>query len=423
MKRMDNSQIFLSMLWCCAVILLTGVVVFYVSQIVLIPIVGKNALEPLVYYLLIAAFGPAYWFGYLRKESEDGKKRYALEYPFDWKNELKDFFLGEGKYLVALFAAFAVMWEIAYRLKLNPVFIPVNCFLPAAMILRQFPVLRAVFGVAVSLTEIVILTLWVHKRDYKDRIRELRKRADTKAAAEKPVRSDAEQYIIDRDYYYLATVGWKDRLMFFGLTLLYNGVTYYIVRWLAMVFTSVFGTMESGVAFQVLTTIPAALLIPLLLTFRDVRKAVPKLYSLADKETGWLKKAFSLAGPGEALRFLLGMLPLPFLMYGAITSPLTYLLYQLAYVNPTDRFDEIMVENAATLRDFLVFLAIYAVYYIVYELLLYWKIGREVRRQYEYLTGAMQEREHYDLAGTSYRKRIAKAPASSEEKDSDETET
>ena len=60
MKRMDNSQIFLSMLWCCAVILLTGVVVFYVSQIVLIPIVGKNALDPLVHYLLIAAFGPAY---------------------------------------------------------------------------------------------------------------------------------------------------------------------------------------------------------------------------------------------------------------------------------------------------------------------------------------------------------------------------
>ena len=144
---------------------------------------------------------------------------------------------------------------------------------------------------------------------------------------------------------------------------------------------------------QVLLTIPVAIVLPSFLVHRYLASAVPKLFSLRDDVSLWHKKAIRLIAPEEAVRFLIGLVPLPFTEYGVLTSPVTYLLYTLVYVNPTDKYEEVMVNHHASLIDTAVFLLIYLIYFALYNFFLFRKFKKEVIRQHTYLEGCLAEKQ------------------------------
>ena len=205
-----------------------------------------------------------------------------------------------------------------------------------------------------------------------------------------------DQQIIQRDFFYSHPIRFANCIAFAALSLAYNAAVYYIIQWICIALTTMFGPIESTVVLQVLITLPLSAVVPTLLVFRYIRNVVPRFYSLSDGEEGWRKKALQLIMPGEAFRFLLGLLPEGFLQYGVISSPLTYRIFSRLYVNPTGRFDVIMTEKSASITDWIVFLIVYLAYYGIYEFLLLRKMKHEVHRHCEYLRGTMDERKYND---------------------------
>ncbi len=200
------------------------------------------------------------------------------------------------------------------------------------------------------------------------------------------------QQIIERDFYYKKEVTSSDILKFIGISIIANLVAYYYV----LCFTSLISLWKGTatyVVLQVLLTIPVAIVLPSFLVHRYLTSAVPKLFSLNDDVNLWYKKALRLMVIEEALRFVIGLLPLPFTAYGVLTSPVTYLLYTLVYVNPTERYEEVMVNHHTGFIDIAVFLLIYIIYFVIYDLLLFRKFKKEVIRQHRYLEGCLAEKQ------------------------------
>ena len=129
--------------------------------------------------------------------------------------------------------------------------------------------------------------------------------------------------------------------------------------------------------------------------YRYLYFLVPRLYSLVDDIKVWYKKAIRLITFSEVLRFLVGLLPLPFTKYGITTSPFTYFAYTFLYVYPTDSYERIVQNNEVGFIDVLVFIFIYLVYFAIYEFFLLKKIKKYMVNQQEYLEGARNEREKY----------------------------
>ncbi len=147
------------------------------------------------------------------------------------------------------------------------------------------------------------------------------------------------------------------------------------------------------VVLQVLLTLPTTIVLPSFLVYRYLTSVIPKLFSLRDDIKLWHKKAVRLMAVEEVLRFLVGMLPLSFTKYGVLTSPVTYLIYTLVYVNPMEKYEEIMLNGHANVLDTAVFLLIYCVYFAVYNLFLFRKFKKEVLRQHRYLEGNLAEKQ------------------------------
>ena len=200
------------------------------------------------------------------------------------------------------------------------------------------------------------------------------------------------QQIIERDFYYQREVTASDSLKFLGVSLASQLAAYYYVLCLTSLI-DVFNGMATYVVLQVLLTVPVTILLPSFLVHRYISKAVPKLFSLRDDVKLWYKKAFRLMGAAEIIRFIIGVIPLSFTAYGVLTAPVAYLLYTLVYVNPLQKYEEVIVNRHAGLTDIAVFLLIYVVYFILYNLFLYRKFRKEVFRHQRYLEGSLAEKQ------------------------------
>lgn len=200
------------------------------------------------------------------------------------------------------------------------------------------------------------------------------------------------QQIIERDFYYEKKVTSSDILKFIAVSAGAHLAAYYYI----LCFTSLISLWKGTatyVVLQVLLTIPVAIVLPSFLVHRYLASAVPKLFSLRDDVNTWHKKAIRLIIGEEALRFLIGLLPLPFTAYGVLTSPVTYLIYTLVYVNPMDKYEEVLVNHHANLLDTAVFLLIYLIYFSLYNFFLFRKFKKEVIRQHTYLEGCLAEKQ------------------------------
>jgi hypothetical protein len=78
-----------------------------------------------------------------------------------------------------------------------------------------------------------------------------------------------------------------------------------------------------------------------------------------------------------------------------MTSPITYLLYTLFYIEPLGKFDAVLIKRKASFMDILVFLLIYCAYFFLYDYLMYGKIKKQILRHQQYLQGCMDEKEKY----------------------------
>lgn len=203
-----------------------------------------------------------------------------------------------------------------------------------------------------------------------------------------------EQQVIERDFYFKRAISRSDTLKYAGITILANFIAYYFV-FCVNYFLAILEGSASYVLLQIILFIPICAVVPSLLVYQYVRHFVPKYFSLADTPDTWCKKALQWMGIGELLRLLLGLVPLSITKFGATTAPLTYHLYTLFYVVPTDRFDAIMLDGGATFGDVAVFFVIYILYFALYALLLGRKITKEIARHQMYLEGCIKEKERF----------------------------
>lgn len=203
-----------------------------------------------------------------------------------------------------------------------------------------------------------------------------------------------EQQVIERDFYFKRAISRSDTLKYAGITILANFMAYYFV-FCVNYFLAILEGSASYVLLQIILFIPICAVVPSLLVYQYVRHFVPKYFSLADTPDTWSKKALQWMGIGELLRLLLGLVPLSITKFGATTAPLTYHLYTLFYVVPTDRFDAIMLDGGATFGDVAVFFVIYILYFALYALLLGRKITKEIARHQMYLEGCIKEKERF----------------------------
>ena len=203
-----------------------------------------------------------------------------------------------------------------------------------------------------------------------------------------------KQFILERDFYYKREITYADQFKFLGVTLLAHFLAYYYM----MCFTSltrIWGGSVFYIIFQAIGLLPIAWLIPFFLIRQYVRARIPKLFSLADEQKDWLRKAFRWVSLGEILRFLVGLIPLSITEFGVMTSPVTYLLYTLFYIEPLGKFDQVLLKNNAGFWDLTVFFLIYSAYFFLYNYFMYRKIKHEISRHRQYLQGCLNEKEKY----------------------------
>ncbi len=201
-----------------------------------------------------------------------------------------------------------------------------------------------------------------------------------------------DQIIIQRDFYYQRTITVSDILKFIGVSFAVQFAAYYYIICITSLLAPLDGT-ATHVVLQVLLTIPVAIFLPSFLIHRYLSSVIPKRFSLKDDKSQWYRKAIRLMGIEEILRFCTGLLPLSFTAYGVLTSPITYLLYTLVYVNPMQRYDEIILNYQVGVLDIIVFLSIYSGYFAIYNLCLIRKFKQEVFRHHLNLESSLKEKE------------------------------
>ncbi len=199
------------------------------------------------------------------------------------------------------------------------------------------------------------------------------------------------QQVIRRDYYYERGVTWKDRLGFASLTVFGHFAVYLFTVWAVGGLLEIWRGTASYVLFEVLLTIPTVVVLPLVGMHIYLKKIIPPLYSLADDPKLWIQKAASLLLFGEALRFVLGLLPTPMTLFGTVTSPVTMMLYTLVYLNPAGRYDPILLRGEMGFTDVLVFAAIYLGYFALHEWTVLRMFKKRLTSHIRWLEGTMAE--------------------------------
>jgi len=240
---------------------------------------------------------------------------------------------------------------------------------------------------AVFLLQFALLVL-LYERLYR---KEAEKRAKELRLTMDPVGTTQHQLVIQRDYYYEHSITWEDRLGYAGFTVFAHIAVYLFTTLVVSHLLELWYGMATYVLLNVLITVPTVFILPLVLMKFHFKSTVPKLYSLADDPALWKKKAASFLLFGEAVRFLIGLLPTAVTQYGTVTSPVTMMLYEIFYLTPAGRFEAAAVNGQASFADLLVFFGIYLVYFAVYGWILLRMFKKRHGLHIRYLTGAMNE--------------------------------
>ena len=170
------------------------------------------------------------------------------------------------------------------------------------------------------------------------------------------------QQINENNFYYESQLTHEDCFIFGAVSLGSHFITYIIS---GLLFALLFGMLPQFIQYLLqglFYTVP-----PFFLIRKYLRAAIPSMYSLADDDALWHKKAVSLMLPGEILRFILGLLPSPLLRYGMLTFPFASFLYDLVYITPAGKQETIIVNGTPEFSDVVVFLLIYLACFALYE--------------------------------------------------------
>lgn len=192
----------------------------------------------------------------------------------------------------------------------------------------------------------------------------------------------------EQKFYYQTQVNWEERLTF-GAVSLGVQVAAYILA--SLLFSVLLGMLPMAAQYPLRAVL--YVLLPLVWMKTYLNSVIPRLYSLADDNSLWHKKAFSLMLPGELVRFILGLLPSPLLRYGTVTSPITALLYELLYILPAGKYEQILVNNTPGIPDIAVFLLIYFSGFALQECLLLRMFRKCLTRHIRELQAEQKETE------------------------------
>ena len=208
-----------------------------------------------------------------------------------------------------------------------------------------------------------------------------------------------EKQTVERDFYYKREVNRKHKLKVLGFSLGGSFMTYIVITAIRMAFPFLsisspsFGV--SYIIFGAFICIPVAVLLPHWAVSKYLSNLIPRVYSLADDPREWKKKALQLISICEPVRFVLGLLPFSFTRFGSTTAPATFVIYSYFYLYPTEKYDQIIINNQAELVDWLVFLLIYILYFIICEFFFLKYIKKQMMCQQIYLNGMLAERDKY----------------------------
>lgn len=125
--------------------------------------VGNRDFTPM-YLAMVVIFGIAYYFGYLKKSSEDTP--IDNKDAFNWRIDLWEFINSEGVYLFAIYGVLAVLNEVAYLIHFTPITTLLSVCFPISHII-SIPFLRTIVAYIITMLVIVTTTLAKHFRDHK----------------------------------------------------------------------------------------------------------------------------------------------------------------------------------------------------------------------------------------------------------------
>ena len=185
---------------------------------------------------------------------------------------------------------------------------------------------------------------------------------------------------------------WEDRLTF-GAVSVGGQIAAYILA--GLLFSVLLGMLPVAAQYPLRGFL--YILLPLHLLGKHLDAVIPSLYSPAvtDDERCLRKKAVSLMLPGEILRFLAGLLPSPLLCYGMLTSPITALLFELLYLRPTERYEQVMAGDTPGAAGFAVFLLVYAAYYAAHGAVVFRMFRKRMIRYLREREAERMENEKY----------------------------
>ncbi len=199
----------------------------------------------------------------------------------------------------------------------------------------------------------------------------------------------------ERDFYAQKEVELYDVLKYAFIVILSNFMAYYLVSCIYYFISKLAASSMYLILQSIFIYVPICAVFPVLLIFQYIRHFVPKHFSLADSPRICTRKMIKWVGVGEIARFLIGLIPLSITQCGVITSPVTYHLYTLLYLEPMEKFEAVMLNGNAETLDIAVFLLIYCLYFGIYCLLLYKKLKKEIIRHIKYLEGCMNEKKRF----------------------------
>ncbi len=199
----------------------------------------------------------------------------------------------------------------------------------------------------------------------------------------------------ERDFYAQKEVELYDVLKYALIVILANFMAYYLVSCIYYFISKLAASSMYLILQSIFIYVPICAVFPVFFIFQYIRHFVPKHFSLADSPRVWTFKMIKWVGVGEIARFLIGLIPLSITQCGVITSPVTYHLYTLFYLEPLGKFEAVMLNGNAEAVDIAVFLLIYCLYFGIYCLLLYKKLKREIFRHMKYLEGCMNEKKRF----------------------------
>jgi len=197
--------------------------------------------------------------------------------------------------------------------------------------------------------------------------------------------------VIQRDYYYRRYVKWEDCLNYMFVILFIQICTIITTLLITQGSLAFFQLLTTFIVIELIISLAVSIFLPIFLLDKYFKKLVPRMYSLADEDSEWQNKALTLILPGELLRFFLGLLPLPLLKFGTLTSPVIGYLYSAVF--GMIYFDNAMLYEASLTSPYnslpcaVFFIVIYLIYFALHLYTVLYIINRQRKLHKKYLLG------------------------------------